>query len=177
MPAFLFLVAGASAFAPPPVTQSAKNWNITLQFFDGTLQVPRPNNHTLPPLRRSPAGGASRAALSARQWLAQGFFEPWSPFPHPGKQRCAGDVTGAFFEINKAMNEIGAQTTSEPFITLTPAPTIPTPIPAPAPSMTTPPGPDPDPDPGFDSPPTPTFASKTPTPGTLSKTVRPLNLR
>ena len=40
MPAFLFLVAGASAFAPPPVTQSATN--ITLQFFDGTLRARAP---------------------------------------------------------------------------------------------------------------------------------------
>ena len=37
MMAFLFLGAGASAFAPP-VAQS-NNWNITLQVFEGTLQA------------------------------------------------------------------------------------------------------------------------------------------
>ena len=42
MPAFLFLVAGASAFAPPPVAQTASNWNITLQVFEGTLQARAP---------------------------------------------------------------------------------------------------------------------------------------
>ena len=113
-----FLVAGASAFAPPPqlvVTQSTTSWNATLHFFDGTLRArapPQQPHAALPPERRSPAGGASRAALSARQWLAQGFFEPWSPFPRSGMQRCAGDVTDTYIEIKKAMNEIGEQTTS-----------------------------------------------------------------
>ena len=106
------------SFAPPPqlvVTQSTTSWNATLHFFDGTLRArapPQQPHAALPPERRSPAGGASRAALSARQWLAQGFFEPWSPFPRSGMQRCAGDVTDTYIEIKKAMNEIGEQTTS-----------------------------------------------------------------
>ena len=37
----LFLMAGASAFAPP-VAQTASNWNITLQVFEGTLQARAP---------------------------------------------------------------------------------------------------------------------------------------
>ena len=36
------LLAGASAFVPPPVAQTASNWNITLQVFEGTLQARAP---------------------------------------------------------------------------------------------------------------------------------------
>ena len=39
----ILLLAGASAFVPPPpVAQTASNWNITLQVFEGTLQARAP---------------------------------------------------------------------------------------------------------------------------------------
>ena len=44
----LFLMAGASAFAPP-VAQTASNWNITLQVFEGTLQARAPRWNLGPP--------------------------------------------------------------------------------------------------------------------------------
>ena len=159
----LFLVAGASAFAPPPqlvVTQSTTSWNATLHFFDGTLRArapPQQPHAALPPERRSPAGGASRAALSARQWLAQGFFEPWSPFPRSGMQRCAGDVTDTYIEIKKAMNEIGEQTTFLTFYNPHPSPEYSDPHPSPNSKHDHPTWPRPRPrrDPGFDSDPDP----------------------
>ena len=80
--------------------------------------------------RRPKAGRLPSNALSPAERLAQGFFD--SP-AFPRLESCASDVTDAYTEIKKAIEEIGTRNrlltlaltlTSTPTLTLTPPPTL-----------------------------------------------------